>query len=53
PEPAATPAPASAAPPVQRQEADEDEEPADVQGSFVQRAAEAGAEDEEEAPPEG
>ncbi|AQA15742.1 MULTISPECIES: eCIS core domain-containing protein [Streptomyces] len=53
PEPAAAPAPASAAPPVQRQEADEDEEPADVQGSFVQRAAEAGAEDEEEAPPEG
>ncbi|MFJ2345966.1 eCIS core domain-containing protein [Streptomyces antimycoticus] len=52
PAPAAA-APSTAAPPVQRQEADEDEEPADVQGSFVQRAAESGTEDEEEAPPEG
>ncbi|MFE4800183.1 DUF4157 domain-containing protein [Streptomyces sp. NPDC056708] len=42
--PAATPA-------VQRASAeDEDEQPADVQGSFVQRAEE-GAEEEEEAPP--
>ncbi|MGI5440812.1 DUF4157 domain-containing protein [Streptomyces shenzhenensis] len=48
----------SAAPPataaaVQRQAEDEDEEPADVQGSFVQRAAEDTAEDEEESAPEG
>lgn len=50
---AASPAsPASAAPAVQRAATeDEDEQPADVQGSFVQRAAEAGAEEEEEAPP--
>ncbi|MFF9343899.1 MULTISPECIES: DUF4157 domain-containing protein [unclassified Streptomyces] len=47
--PAASPA---AAPAVQRAATeDEDEQPADVQGSFVQRAAEAGAEEEEEAPP--
>ncbi|MCN9241166.1 DUF4157 domain-containing protein [Streptomyces sp. RY43-2] len=47
--PQAAPSPAPAAAPVQRQAADEDEEPADVQGSFVQRAAEgAGKEDEEE-----
>ncbi|MEU8541350.1 DUF4157 domain-containing protein [Streptomyces sp. NPDC048717] len=49
------PAPVSAipaAPAVQRAATeDEDEQPADVQGSFVQRAAEGGAEDEEEAPP--
>ncbi|MFG2115310.1 DUF4157 domain-containing protein [Streptomyces sp. NPDC048718] len=43
---------APAAPAVQRAATeDEDEQPADVQGSFVQRAAEGGAEDEEEAPP--
>ncbi|MFF8911001.1 eCIS core domain-containing protein [Streptomyces olivaceoviridis] len=60
--PAPTPTPASeaaspqAAPssapavtaPVQRQAADEEEEPADVQGSFVQRAAEGGSAEEEE-----
>ncbi|KUJ64146.1 hypothetical protein ACZ90_61180 [Streptomyces albus subsp. albus] len=58
------PAPAPAAASVQRAEdsvqrsedsvqraEDEDEQPADVQGSFVQRAAE-GGEEEEEAPPE-
>ncbi|WP_031003581.1 DUF4157 domain-containing protein [Streptomyces sp. NRRL F-5727] len=47
------PAPATApAPSVQRSATeDEDEQPADVQGSFVQRAAEGGAEEEEEAPP--
>lgn len=54
--PPAAPAPASAptaaAPPVQRQTEDEDEEPADVQGSFVQRATEGGGEEEEEMPPE-
>jgi hypothetical protein len=53
PEPAAAagPAPAAAAPAVQRAATeDEDEQPADVQGSFVQRAAEGGAEEEEEAP---
>lgn len=53
--PAATTEPASpAAPayaPVQRQAADEDEEPADVQGSFVQRDAEGGGEEEEEETP--
>ncbi|MGW6536161.1 eCIS core domain-containing protein [Streptomyces sp. NPDC055051] len=39
------------APSVQRAAEDEEEQPADVQGSFVQRAAEAGAEEaEEEAP---
>ncbi|MFH8369466.1 DUF4157 domain-containing protein [Streptomyces sp. NPDC018031] len=46
--PAAAPAPAAA--PVQRQEEGEDEQPADVQGAFVQRTAE-GEEQEEEAPP--
>ncbi|MYZ39668.1 MULTISPECIES: DUF4157 domain-containing protein [unclassified Streptomyces] len=62
PAPAPAPAPAadvqsvpvqsmSSAPSVQRQDAEgEDEEPADVQGSFVQRAEE-GTEEEEEAPP--
>ncbi|WP_078955355.1 DUF4157 domain-containing protein [Streptomyces griseus] len=54
PEPVAAPAPvspaASAGPAVQRSAEDEDEQPADVQGSFVQRAAEPGAEEEEEAP---
>ncbi|MFF2773922.1 DUF4157 domain-containing protein [Streptomyces sp. NPDC058052] len=57
-EPAAPSAPAAPAvqtapaPSVQRAATeDEDEQPADVQGSFVQRAAEAGAEEEEEAPP--
>ncbi|MFK4265903.1 eCIS core domain-containing protein [Streptomyces milbemycinicus] len=49
---APAPAPAPSAAPVQRQAADEDEEPADVQGSFVQRAPEEGAEEEEESPPE-
>ncbi|MGY3340762.1 hypothetical protein ACVW0K_006861 [Streptomyces filamentosus] len=44
---------ASAAPAVQRSAEDEDEQPADVQGSFVQRAAESGAEEEEEAPAAG
>ncbi|WP_328897847.1 eCIS core domain-containing protein [Streptomyces sp. NBC_00236] len=45
------PAPA-AAPAVQRAATeDEDEQPADVQGSFVQRAQEKSAEEEEEAPP--
>ncbi|MFL4908288.1 DUF4157 domain-containing protein [Streptomyces sp. MMS24-I2-30] len=58
PEPVAAPAEAapSAAPaataPVQRQAADEDEEPADVQGAFVQRATEDGNEEEEEPAPE-
>ncbi|MFJ8788704.1 DUF4157 domain-containing protein [Streptomyces sp. NPDC102462] len=45
--------PSATAAPVQRQAADEDEEPADVQGSFVQRATEGAAEEEEEATPEG
>ncbi|MFI8942042.1 DUF4157 domain-containing protein [Streptomyces syringium] len=49
---APAPAPTAAAPPVQRQAEDEDEEPADVQGSFVQRATEGGGEEEEETPPE-
>ncbi|WP_116210017.1 DUF4157 domain-containing protein [Streptomyces olivoreticuli] len=45
---AAVAAPAApAAPSVQREAADEDEEPADVQGSFVQRSAEQGGEEEE------
>lgn len=44
---------ASAAPAVQRSAEDEDEQPADVQGSFVQRAAESGTEEEEEAPAAG
>lgn len=49
---APAPAPAAAAPAVQRAATeDEDEQPADVQGSFVQRAAEGGAEEEEAAPP--
>ncbi|MCX4675646.1 DUF4157 domain-containing protein [Streptomyces sp. NBC_01433] len=43
---------ASAAPSVQRAATeDEDEQPADVQGSFVQRAEEKGPEEDEEAPP--
>lgn len=43
--------PAASSPAVQREATeDEDEQPADVQGSFVQRAEE-GAEEEEEAPP--
>ncbi|MGW1412356.1 eCIS core domain-containing protein [Streptomyces sp. NPDC002403] len=45
------PAPAPAASVQRAATEDEDEQPADVQGSFVQRA-EAGAEEEEEAPPE-
>ncbi|MYY05774.1 MULTISPECIES: DUF4157 domain-containing protein [unclassified Streptomyces] len=53
PAPASSPAPASTAPsgaPAVQREAtqDEDEEPADVQGSFVQRAEEKGAEEEED-----
>ncbi|MFJ2221167.1 DUF4157 domain-containing protein [Streptomyces anulatus] len=50
----AAPAPASAASAVQRAATeDEEEQPADVQGSFVQRAAEKkpGEEEEEETPP--
>ncbi|MFK3731423.1 DUF4157 domain-containing protein [Streptomyces sp. NPDC088090] len=48
PVPAPAPASPSSAPAVQRAAAeDEDEQPADVQGSFVQRAEEAGAEGEE------
>ncbi|MYQ75753.1 MULTISPECIES: DUF4157 domain-containing protein [unclassified Streptomyces] len=44
-------APSAAAPAVQRAATeDEDEQPADVQGSFVQRAEEQGPEEEEEAP---
>ncbi|WRZ79131.1 DUF4157 domain-containing protein [Streptomyces sp. NBC_01022] len=58
-DPAPTPAAASvppsgafAAPAVQRAATeDEDEQPADVQGSFVQRAEEKSPEDEDEAPP--
>ncbi|MGW0993292.1 eCIS core domain-containing protein [Streptomyces sp. NPDC002523] len=46
-----SPAPAGTAP-VQRQAADEEEEPADVQGAFVQRTAEGGTEEEEEPAPE-
>ncbi|MFJ3821315.1 eCIS core domain-containing protein [Streptomyces nodosus] len=60
--PPPAPAPAAAAPspqaapqtpsavgaPVQRQASDEDEEPADVQGAFVQRAVEDGGEEEKE-----
>ncbi|MFI8420283.1 DUF4157 domain-containing protein [Streptomyces sp. NPDC085479] len=49
--PEAASAQTAPAPSVQRAAEDEEEQPADVQGSFVQRAAEAGAEDEEEAPP--
>ncbi|MDP5316096.1 eCIS core domain-containing protein [Streptomyces poriferorum] len=55
PAPATTPVPPSAAPAapaVQRAATeDEDEQPADVQGSFVQRAEEKSPEEEEEAPP--
>ncbi|WP_326673972.1 eCIS core domain-containing protein [Streptomyces sp. NBC_01257] len=55
PAPAAAPAAAptvASAPAVQRAATeDEDEQPADVQGSFVQRAQESGAEEEEETPP--
>ncbi|MFF2007859.1 DUF4157 domain-containing protein [Streptomyces sp. NPDC058195] len=50
---APAPAPASAAGPAAVQRAateDEDEQPADVQGSFVQRAKKDGEEEEEEAP---
>ncbi|MEU9315727.1 DUF4157 domain-containing protein [Streptomyces sp. NPDC048295] len=47
----AAPAPAPAASVQRAATEDEDEQPADVQGSFVQRA-ESGAEEEEEAPPE-
>ncbi|MFE9486049.1 DUF4157 domain-containing protein [Streptomyces sp. NPDC006641] len=51
-EPAPAPAPAAGAAAVQRAATeDEDEQPADVQGSFVQRAEE-GGEEEEEAPAE-
>ncbi|MCX4445318.1 DUF4157 domain-containing protein [Streptomyces sp. NPDC058369] len=50
--PAAPAAAPSAAPAVQRAATeDEDEQPADVQGSFVQRAEERSPEEEEEAPP--
>ncbi|MFI1189119.1 DUF4157 domain-containing protein [Streptomyces californicus] len=53
PAPVAGSAPASAASAVQRTAAeDEDEQPADVQGSFVQRAAGKKPEEEEETPPE-
>ncbi|MFJ2130927.1 DUF4157 domain-containing protein [Streptomyces sp. NPDC087845] len=50
--PAVSPAAMPAAPPAVQRAAteDEDEQPADVQGSFVQRAEE-GAEEEEESPP--
>ncbi|MEU9090514.1 DUF4157 domain-containing protein [Streptomyces sp. NPDC048428] len=48
----ASPSAATAAPAVQRAATeDEDEQPADVQGSFVQRAQEKSPEEEEEAPP--
>ncbi|MFI8252188.1 DUF4157 domain-containing protein [Streptomyces filamentosus] len=53
PAPASVSPAASAAPAVQRSAEDEDEQPADVQGSFVQRAAESGAEEEEETPSAG
>ncbi|MFJ6436193.1 DUF4157 domain-containing protein [Streptomyces sp. NPDC091416] len=47
-----SPSPAPAGPAVQRAATeDEDEQPADVQGSFVQRAQEKSPEEEEEAPP--
>ncbi|MEU2025490.1 DUF4157 domain-containing protein [Streptomyces sp. NPDC016469] len=50
--PAAPTAAPSAAPAVQRAATeDEDEQPADVQGSFVQRAEEKNPEEEEETPP--
>ncbi|MEV5199087.1 DUF4157 domain-containing protein [Streptomyces sp. NPDC053720] len=49
--PVSVSAPASAASVQRAATEDEDEQPADVQGSFVQRAKE-GAEEEEEAPPE-
>ncbi|MFC8828875.1 DUF4157 domain-containing protein [Streptomyces sp. NPDC057137] len=49
--PVAAPTPAPAAPAVQRAATeDEEEQPADVQGSFVQRAETKGPEEEEEAP---
>ncbi|MGW3950392.1 eCIS core domain-containing protein [Streptomyces sp. NPDC004752] len=44
--------PPATATPVQRQTEDEDEEPADVQGSFVQRATDSAVEEEEESAPE-
>ncbi|MFD8686607.1 DUF4157 domain-containing protein [Streptomyces sp. NPDC059651] len=48
----AAPSAAPSAPAVQRAATeDEDEQPADVQGSFVQRAEEKNPEEEEEAPP--
>ncbi|MFE5842561.1 DUF4157 domain-containing protein [Streptomyces niveus] len=49
--PVAAQASASAAPAVQRAAEDEEEQPADVQGSFVQRAETKGPEEEEEAQP--
>ncbi|MFD7517059.1 DUF4157 domain-containing protein [Streptomyces niveus] len=49
--PVATQASASATPAVQRAAEDEEEQPADVQGSFVQRAETKGPEEEEEAQP--
>ncbi|WP_443076016.1 eCIS core domain-containing protein [Streptomyces sp. NBC_01716] len=49
--PVAAPTPASAAPAVQRAATeDEEEQPADVQGSFVQRAESKSPEEEDEAP---
>ncbi|MET9555549.1 DUF4157 domain-containing protein [Streptomyces sp. NPDC006645] len=51
PPPVADRAAASAAPAVQRAAEDEEEQPADVQGSFVQRAETKNPEEEEEAPP--
>ncbi|MFF0434361.1 DUF4157 domain-containing protein [Streptomyces sp. NPDC004327] len=51
--PETAPAAAPAAASVQRAATeDEDEQPADVQGSFVQRQADSGAEEEEESAPE-
>ncbi|MGW6512581.1 eCIS core domain-containing protein [Streptomyces niveus] len=49
--PVAVQASASATPAVQRAAEDEEEQPADVQGSFVQRAETKGPEEEEEAQP--
>ncbi|MEU9749237.1 eCIS core domain-containing protein [Streptomyces niveus] len=49
--PVAAQASASATPAVQRAAEDEEEQPADVQGSFVQRAETKGPEEEEEAQP--
>ncbi|MEU5718287.1 DUF4157 domain-containing protein [Streptomyces sp. NPDC020403] len=52
PAPAAVSSPAAAGPAVQRAATeDEDEQPADVQGLFVQRAQEKDPEEEEDAPP--